>query len=191
MMVKRLHIGCSVLVLTSLFGCATPDSVKGSAAHSISLLSELNTQINAFNAAEARTEQYLLATTTLAKKEAAQNLQLLAPDSAAGKAAGRVASTEISVRLKTFLAELAAADQAYLAATQQVDTEMAKLLSPLPSTSKSLTATQSALVPLTKDLPPDVQAKEAQALIKTVQKGVKDANTMIEKARQDAAATQN
>lgn len=185
---QRYVIGCGIFSLLSLTGCATPSSVKDSAIQGISLISELNSQLNSFNEAEARSEKYLLKNTTLAKKEAAQDLRLLAPDSVAAKAAARTASLEISNRLKTLTVELATADQAYSAATQQIDVDMLKLLTALPSTSKSLTATQSALSPLTKDLSPETQAKEAYALIKVIRQAVKDSEDMMKKAEVAASS---
>lgn len=106
----------------------------------------------------------------------------------AAKAAARTASLEISNRLKTLTVELATADQAYSAATQQIDVDMLKLLTALPSTSKSLTATQSALSPLTKDLSPETQAKEAYALIKVIRQAVKDSEDMMKKAEVAASS---
>ena len=178
---------CSILLI--LAGCSTPAAVKDSAAHSVALIAEMETQLKSFRAAQSRSEQYLLASVKNAREEAAFTRLALAPDFLAAEAAGRMEYLAIRDRMLKLLKGLDVAEQRYAAELQQSSQDTAKLLAPLPSTVATTTATQAALAEMTRELSPEVRIKEARALISAVKKSVEDNKKLIDDAEKKAAET--
>lgn len=187
---KYIPITCQLLLLLSVTGCSTPASVRETASHSISLISELDSQLNQFKAVEARSELYLVNKTKQIRKESAALRLDLKVNDISRKAADNNISLELSRRLESMIADLDSADQSYKEAILEIDANLTNALVPLPSTTKSLTATQAALAPLTKEVSSKDRLKEVSALIKVVRDGISDSEEMIKQANVKSNPTQ-
>lgn len=174
-----------------LAGCSTPAAVKDSAAHSVALIAEMETQLKVFRDAQDRSEQYLLASVRNARAEAAFARLSLAPDLLAAEAAGRSESLTIRARMLAILKGLDEAEQRYSTEAQQTSQDTAKLLVPLPSTVAGTTATQAALAEMTRELSPETRIKETRALISSVKKSIEVNKKLIDEAEKKAASKSN
>lgn len=181
---------CCGLVL-AMSGCATPPSVRESAAHSVALIAEMETQLKAFRDAQGRSEQYLLASVRSAQAEAAFARLSLAPDALAAEASGRTESLAIRTRMLALLKGLDEAEQSYVTELQQTENETAKLLAPLPSTVASTTATQAALAEMTRELSAETRLKESRALFSAVKQSVEANKKLIADAEKKSAKNSN
>lgn len=181
---KILFLGLVAATL-GLAGCATPSSVKETAAHTIALTSELDKQLTNFRKQETLSEQFLLQSILVNRVENAQYRQLQAPDMLAAQAANRIDTLEISSKLKGFVAGLDAVDQQFTITLQQIGQDSGKLLAPLPSTTVFITATQKELAPLTKELSLDMRLAEIRAAINVVRKSIEENKVLIRNAEAD------
>lgn len=176
-----LMFTCATCVAT-LQGCGTPQPLLDQANHGATLSMSLQTEMTNFRATQAVIAQQRL--DSVRRQLASMSTYQVESDfdERVKKVAG-TATTQLYTELRT-LADSRIADEKLLEQQlQQIDVDLAKLLSPLPDTTQALGTTQKALAVMGEELSAKDRFDSVASFANEIKAGIEDNKVKIEAAK--------
>jgi hypothetical protein len=170
-----------------LQGCSTPQPLLDQANNGAMLTMSLQAEMDRFRSVRSEIAQHRLDSirrqlTSLSTYQIESDF-----DERVKKAAGTATTTQLYTDLRT-LADSRVADEKLLAQQmEQVDTELGKVLAPLPDTVNALQATQKTLAVMGEELSMTDRLSTVASFSKDIKAGIEDNKKKIDDAKKETA----
>lgn len=176
-----LMLACTTCIAT-MQGCGTPQPLLDQANHGAALSISLQTEMANFRATQAAIAQQRL--NSVRRQLASMSTYQSESDfDERVKKAASTATTQLYTELRTLADSRIEDEKVMTEQSQQVDADLAKLLSPLPDTTQALGNTQKALAVIGEELSARDRMDSAADFAKQIKAGIEDNKAKIEAAK--------
>ncbi|MDP1899447.1 MAG: hypothetical protein Q8K96_03200 [Rubrivivax sp.] len=172
----------------ALGACSTPQPLLDQANNGATLAMSLQTELAAFRVTQSDISQQRLDTirrqlASLATYQVESDF-----DDRIRRLAGTAASQQLYNDLRTLADSRGTDERALAKQLADIDSDLAKVLAPLPDTAQGLAATQKALALLGEELSPKDRVAAISSFARTVKTAIDDNRQKIEAVRQATPA---
>lgn len=170
-----------------LSGCATPPEATQQTKLTISVLTQYQEAAQTFTTEHARSVNYLAGLAAERRRKLEATAQSAQDELALMKAVDDPGALEVHSRITTLMSTMAQ-NKAARHTTEQLQTETAALLKPLPSTTAATDETKKALGKLLDGVPKETRLTELQSYYEVAKTSLKNAKAKLDEAPAAAPA---